>query len=126
GVLDRGFPSVTPVGESVDDVVPEVPPVTVEVNETGPVKPFRLVAVIVDVPAAPPPMMPTLVGLAAIVKSWTVYVTMAVCDKFPLVPVAVTVYVLAEPEQESEDVDELPEGVVTIVGFKLNVKHVDR
>jgi len=89
-VLVPEFPSVTLVGESVHVVVPEVPPVTVEVNETGPVKPFRPVTVIVDVPAGPPPMMPTLVGLAAIVKSWTVYVTVAVCDKFPLVPVAVT------------------------------------
>jgi len=124
-VLVPEFPSVTLVGESVHVVVPEVPPVTVEVNETGPVKPFRLVAVIVDVPAAPPPMMPTLVGLAAIVKSWTVYVTMAVCDKFPLVPVAVTVYVPAEPEQESEDVAEPPEGVVTLIGFKLHARPVD-
>jgi len=124
-VLVPEFPSVTIVGESVHVVVPEVPPVTAEVNETGPVKPFRPVAVIVDVPAAPPAMILTLVGLAAIVKSWTVNVTMAVCDKFPLVPVTVTVYVPADPEQESEDVAEPPEGVVTLVGFKLHVKPVD-
>ena len=80
---------------------------------------------IVDVPAAPPAMILTLVGLAEIVKSWTVYVTVAVCDKLPLVPVTVTVYVPAEPEQESEDVAEPPEGVVTLVGFKLHVKPVD-
>src|SRR3989442_12109763 len=90
-VLVPEFPSVTLVGESVQVVVPEVPPVTVEVNEMGPVNPFRPVTVIVDVPAGRPPMMPTLVGLAAIVKSWTVYVSVAVCDKFPLVPVTVTV-----------------------------------
>src|SRR5256712_6488741 len=90
-VLVPDGPGETLDGESVHVVVPEAPPVTADVNETGPVKPFRPVTVIVDVPAAPPAMMPTIVGLAAIVKSWTVYVTVAVCDKFPLVPVTVTV-----------------------------------
>ena len=124
-VLVPDGPGETLDGESVHVVVPEVPPVTAEVNKTGPVKPFRPVTVIVDVPAAPPAMILTLVGLAEIVKSWTVYVTVAVCDKLPLVPVTVTVYVPAEPEQESEDVAEPPEGVVTLVGFKLHVKPVD-
>src|SRR5437016_6262665 len=80
-----------------------------------------------DVPATPR-FVVTELGLALIVKSGaapTLYVTIAVCDKEPLVPVAVTVYVPAEPEQESEDVAEPPEGVVTLVGFKLHVKPVD-
>src|SRR2546425_1105263 len=80
-----------------------------------------------DVPATPR-FVVTELGLALIVKSGaapTLYVTIALCDNEPLVPVTVTVYVPAEPEQESEDVTEPPEGVVTLVGFKLHVKPVD-
>src|SRR5207245_8158597 len=81
-VLVPEFPSVTLVGESVHVVVPEAPPVTVEVNETGPAKPFRPVAVIVDVPAAPPASILSLVGLSSIVNTFPVHVTIGVCLKF--------------------------------------------
>ncbi len=46
---------------------------TAEVSATVPVKPFTGATVIVDVPG-----MPTLVGLAVTVKSWTVTATVAV------------------------------------------------
>ena len=45
---------------------------------------------IVDV-AAVPALTVTLVGLAAIVKSWTMKVTVALWLRLPLVPVTVTV-----------------------------------
>jgi hypothetical protein len=44
----------------------------------------------VEVPAVPE-LTIRLVGLAATVKSRTAYVTIAVCDSVPLVPVTVTV-----------------------------------
>ena len=44
------------------------------VRLTTPAKPFNAVTVIEEVPAEPA-LTVTLVGLAAIVKSWTVYVT---------------------------------------------------
>ena len=44
---------------------------TVAVRETIPLNPFRAVTVIVEVPAVPAFTL-TVVGLAAIVKSWTV------------------------------------------------------
>jgi len=44
------------------------------VRLTTPAKPFNAVTVIEEVPAEPA-LIVTLVGLAAIVKSWTVYVT---------------------------------------------------
>ena len=44
---------------------------TVAVRLTTPLKPCRPVTVIVDVPEAPARIV-TVVGLAAIVKSWTV------------------------------------------------------
>jgi len=59
-------------------------------SETIPLKPFSPVIVIVEVPAAPVFTL-TDVGLAAIVKSWTVNVTVAVWGVEPLVPVTVTV-----------------------------------
>jgi len=49
-------------------------------------------------------------------------VTAAERDKAPLVPVTVTVYVPAEPEQESVDVPEVPS--VTLVGVNVHVKPV--
>lgn len=57
---------------------------------TAPLKPWSPVTVIVEVPEAPALTM-TVVGLAAIVKSWTVYVTVAVWDRLPLEAVTVTV-----------------------------------
>ena len=59
---------VTLVGETVHDAVVLV------TRLTTPAKPFRPVTVIVEVPAALTFTL-TLVGLAAIVKSWTTYVT---------------------------------------------------
>ena len=48
--------------------------------------------------------------------------TVAERDKAPLVPVTVTVYVPAAPEQESVDVPEVPS--VTLVGVIAHVKPV--
>jgi len=59
---------VTLVGETAHDAVVFV------ARATTPAKPFRPVTVIVEVPAAFTLTL-TLVGLAAIVKSWTTYVT---------------------------------------------------
>jgi predicted NBD/HSP70 family sugar kinase len=56
---------------------------------TTPAKPLRPVAVIVEMPGDPARTI-TLVGLAEIVKSWTVNVTVAVCERLGLVPVTVT------------------------------------
>ena len=57
---------------------------------TTPLNPWRAVRVIVEVPAAPA-LPVTDVGAAAIVKSWTMKVTDAECDRLPFVPVTVTV-----------------------------------
>ena len=60
------------------------------VRLTTPANPCKPVTVIVEVPAAPA-FTVTLVGLAEIVKSWTVYVTVVELDGTPLlVPVTVT------------------------------------
>jgi len=58
---------VTLVGDTVHEVL-------LVVRLTTPAKPFNAVTVIEEVPAEPA-LIVTLVGLAAIVKSWTVYVT---------------------------------------------------
>jgi len=63
---------------------------TVAVRATTPLKPWRAVTVIVEVPEAPARTV-TAVGLAAIVKSWIVKVTVAEWVRLPLVPVTVTV-----------------------------------
>ena len=84
-------------------------------RDTVPANPFCPVIVIEDVPALPT-FTVTLVGLALIVKSWTVKVTVAVRVKDPLVPVTVTCTVLAEVKVH-ESV-ELPE-VVTLVGDRV-------
>ena len=62
---------------------------TEEVSATVPVNPLTGATVIVDA-AVPPEAIVTLVGLAVTVKSRTVYVTVAVCEREPLVPVTVT------------------------------------
>jgi len=49
-------------------------------------------------------------------------VTVAEWDRVLLAPVTVTVYVLAEPEQESVEVPEVP--TVTLVGVNVQVKPV--
>jgi len=61
-----------------------------EDSDTTPENPWSAVTVMVDVPAVPA-FTVTAVGLAAIVKSWTVKVTVAEWDSVPLVPVTVTV-----------------------------------
>ena len=58
---------VTLVGETEQDVL-------LVVRLTTPAKPFNPVTVIVEVPALPA-LTVTVVGDAAIVKSWTTYVT---------------------------------------------------
>lgn len=74
---------------------------------------------IVEVPLAPA-LAVTEVGLAAIVKSWTVYATVAEWDSVLLVPVTVTVYAPAEPLQDNVEVPE----PVTLVGVRLQVRPV--
>jgi hypothetical protein len=73
---------------------------------TMPVKPFSGVTVTVDVPALPA-FTVTVVGMTLIEKSWTRNVTVAECDKPPLVPVAVTWTV--EADAKEHDRVELPE-----------------
>src|SRR6266567_5643578 len=63
---------------------------TVTVSATVPVNPLTGETVIVEVPV-PPTGIVTDVGLAVTVKSLTVTVTVAVCERDPLVPVTVTV-----------------------------------
>jgi len=60
------------------------------VSATVPVNPWTGARVIVEV-AAVPTVVVTDVGLAVTVKSFTVTVTVAECDREPLVPVTVTV-----------------------------------
>jgi uncharacterized secreted protein with C-terminal beta-propeller domain len=62
----------------------------VVVNVTVPLNPPTAVMVIVDVPE-PPCVMVMLDGLALIVKSDTLKVTVVLRDSAPLVPVTVTV-----------------------------------
>jgi hypothetical protein len=73
---------------------------------TRPVKPFSGVTVTVDVPAVPA-FTVALVGRTPIEKSWTVNVTVAECDKPPLVPVTLTWTV--EADTKEHDRVELPE-----------------
>jgi hypothetical protein len=111
---------VTLVGVRVQ--VKPVAGLTVEVRLTNPLKPCWAVIVIVEVPEAFAETV-TLVGLAVIVKSWTVYVTVAERARLPLVPVTVTVYVPALPEQESVDAPEVPSD--KLVGVCVQVRPVD-
>jgi len=69
---------------------------TLEVNATDPVNPLTGDTVIVEV-AGVPPVVVTAVGLAAIVKSVGVKVTVAEWDKVPLVPVTVAVKLIGVP-----------------------------
>jgi len=62
----------------------------VSVRETGPEKPFRPVTVIVEDPLAPARVV-TVVGLAVVVKSWDVNVTVVETLFGPFVPVTMTV-----------------------------------
>jgi hypothetical protein len=79
---------VTLAGVSVHDR--PVAGETAAVRLTTPANPLTAVTVIVEVPAMPT-VVETEVGLAAIMKSWTMKVTVAVWLRLPLVPVTVTV-----------------------------------
>lgn len=91
------------------------------VRFTTPVNPFVAVTVIPAVPAEPV-FTVRLVGLAVTVKSCVLYVTGVECDRVPLVPITVTVYVPAEPEQERAEVPEVPN--VILVGVNEHVRPV--
>jgi len=90
---------VTLVGLAAQDVL-SVAKLTI------PAKPFCAEILIVDVPAFPA-LTVTVVGARLIVKSWIVKVTVAECDKPPLVPVAVTWTI--EADTKEHDKVELPE-----------------
>ena len=92
---------------------------TVEVRATVPVNPLTGATVMVDVPV-PPAKKVIMVGLADMVKSVTVKVTAAVWVMEPLVPVTVTVYVPAGPEQDSVEVCDAPSTM--LVGLSEHVK----
>lgn len=62
---------------------------------TTPANPLSAVTVTVEFPAIPTITL-TVAGLAAIVKSWTMYVTVVECDRDALLPVTVTWTVVAE------------------------------
>jgi len=83
---------------------------------TVPANPLRPVTVIVEVPAELT-FTVTDVGLAAIVKSWTMNVTVATWVIDPLVPVTVTCTV--ETAANVQDRVELPEPV-TLVGDSVH------
>jgi hypothetical protein len=114
---------VTLVGARVQ-VIP-VAGLTVAVKLTTPAKPFTAATVIVEVPAWLT-LTATLVGLAAMVKSWTTKVTVVDAELVPLVPVTVTVYVAAEPEQDSVDVPLVVVALsATVVGDSVQVRPVE-
>src|SRR5690242_15018298 len=101
------------LGESVH-VRPEGE--TDEVRATVPVNPLTGATVIVEA-AAVPTVVVTELGLAVNVKSWTLNVTVALAELAPLVPVTVTVKLLAVGEvQDSVDVPEVP---VMLVGLRV-------
>ena len=78
-----------PPGMLVEDRVQDrFVELVVTARVTVPVKPFTRETVMDDVPAAPTLAL-TLVGLAAITKSWKWNVTVAECERMPLVPVTV-------------------------------------
>ena len=79
---------------------------TVSVRVTVPVKPLTAVIVIVEL--ADTPALAEAGEVAAMVKSVTVKVAVAECDRLPTVPVIVRVYVAATVElQETVAVPEL-------------------
>ena len=69
------------------------------VRLTTPAKPLTAVTVIVEV-AVPATLIAAEVGFALIAKSCTTKVTVAVWDSEPLVPVTVTVNVVAVVEEQ--------------------------
>jgi hypothetical protein len=95
---------------------------TDEVRVTVPVKPLIGATVMVEVPDAPATIV-TVVGLALTEKSATatLKVTVALCDKVPLVPMTVTVKVPG-PDAVHDRV-EVPDPV-TLVGLRVHVSAV--
>jgi hypothetical protein len=111
------LPVLVKVQESVE--LPDPPAIVAVVrvhavlsaeSATLPVKPLVELIVIVEVPAELIATL-TVVGLALIVKSWTLKETVVVCERLPLVPVTVTVTVpvdvkvhdrIEEPDPEIE------------------------
>ncbi|SRR6266567_1574063 len=87
-----------------------------EVRPTIPVNPLMGAIMIVEV-AEDPELALELVGLAVTLKSWTLTATVAVWTSTPLVPVTVTVYTPALPEQVRVDVCEAPR--MTVVGLSV-------
>jgi hypothetical protein len=101
---------VTLVGATEQDVL-------FVVRLTTPAKPLSAVTVIVEVPAAFA-FTVTVVGLTAMVKSWTMNVTVTECaGVVALVPVTVTCTV--DTAAKVQDNVELPE-VVTLVGVSVH------
>ena len=93
---------------------------TLEVNATVPVNALTGATVIVEVAVAPARAL-TLVGLAATVKSRMLTVTVAERESVPLVPVTVTVNVVAVvPVHDSVDVWAAPK--ITLVGLRVQVR----
>jgi len=93
---------------------------TDEVRATVPVNPFTGATVIVEVAAVPAGVV-TAVGLAVTVKSVTVTVTVAEWVRDPLVPVTVTVYVLAVVEEHDRiEVWEAPRTI--LLGVRVQVR----
>src|SRR2546427_8955683 len=89
-------------------------------RDTLPENPFRLVIVMFDEPDEPA-WRPRLLGLAERVKFAgvvTTTVTLAVCERDPLVPLTVTIY---EPfvEELSARVDEAVAPRETLVGLRV-------
>lgn len=95
---------VVPLAERL--TVPVNPPIAVTVQTLVPEPPWETV---------------TVLGLHVRLKSWTFTVTVVLCDRDPLVPVTVTVYVPPVPAQLSV----LFPDPVTLVGLRVHVSPVD-
>jgi hypothetical protein len=105
---------VTLVGDRVQDAL-------LLVRLTTPLKPWRAVTVIVEDAAVFVTAL-TVVGVAEMVKSWTVKETTTLLVVDPLVPVTVTVYAPADPEHDRVEVPDVPR--VTLVGLRVQVRPV--
>ena len=88
---------------------------------TIPDHPLRGTADIAEAPWAPA-FTGTLEGFGDSAKSWTVTRRVARCERDPLVPVTVTVYVLAVGElQDKVEVALAPAAGVTLAGLRLQL-----
>ncbi len=121
-VLPEQFKVEVPEPVTLVGVRVQVRPVAgdmLEVRDTTPLKPLTAVTVTVDVPE-PGATKLKLVGLAEIVKSCTVTVTVAEWDNDPLVPVTVTVYVPPDPLHDNVEVWEAPSTI--LLGVRVHVR----